>query len=57
MTGMETSSFVAFLRAVGLAIQEPLANFERVVQILIFKPFKVGDLIKGQELTGHVKNK
>jgi len=54
---METSSFVAFLRAVGLAIQEPLANFERVVQILIFKPFKVGDLIKGQELTGHVKNK
>jgi len=59
MLGIETTSFVAILGAaglaIGLALQGTLANFAGGVLILIFKPFKVGDLVEAQGHTGHVK--
>lgn len=57
--GVETTSFAAILAsvglAVGLALQGSLANFAGGVLILIFKPFKVGDWIEAQGLSGGVK--
>ncbi|WP_417362283.1 mechanosensitive ion channel family protein [Galbibacter sp.] len=57
--GVETTSFAAILAsaglAVGLALQGSLANFAGGVLILIFKPFKVGDFIEAQGLSGTVK--
>jgi len=59
MLGIETTSFVAILGAaglaVGLALQGSLANFAGGVLLLIFKPFRVGDLISAQGFTGHVE--
>ncbi|MDX2249297.1 MAG: mechanosensitive ion channel [Bacteroidia bacterium] len=56
--GIQTTSFVAILGAaglaVGLALQGSLGNFAGGVLILIFRPFKVGDLIEAQGYTGHV---
>ncbi len=58
MVGIETTSFVAILGAaglaVGLALQGSLSNFAGGVLILIFKPFKVGDLIEAQGQFGEV---
>lgn len=60
MIGIATTSFVAVLGAaglaIGLALQGSLANFAGGVLILIFKPFKVGDLIVTQGITGTVKS-
>lgn len=57
MVGVETTSFVAILGAaglaVGLALQGSLANFAGGVLILMFKPFRVGDLIEGAGHFGH----
>ncbi|MCP4442127.1 MAG: mechanosensitive ion channel [Aureispira sp.] len=57
--GMEVTSFVAILSAaafaVGMALQGSLANFAGGVLILVFKPFKVGDLVSAQGFTGNVK--
>ena len=59
IVGIETSSFVAVLGAaglaVGLALQGSLANFAGGVLILIFKPYRVGDLISAQGFTGVVE--
>ena len=59
MFGIETTSFVAVLGAaglaVGLALQGALQNFAGGVLILIFKPYKVGDLIEAQGEKGTVK--
>ncbi len=59
MVGIKTTSFVAILGAaglaVGLALQGTLANFAGGVMILLFKPFKVGDLIVSQGHLGVVK--
>lgn len=56
--GIETTSFAAVLAAaglaVGLALQGSLANFAGGVLIMIFKPFKIGDLIEGQGELGNV---
>lgn len=58
MLGVQTTSFVAILGAaglaVGLALQGSLGNFAGGVLILLFKPFKVGDLINAQDHLGHV---
>lgn len=55
---METTSFAATLAAaglaVGLALQESLYNSAGGVLIMIFKPFKIGDLIEGQGALGIV---
>lgn len=57
--GIATTSFVAIIGAaglaVGLALQGSLANFAGGVLILIFKPFRVGDLIAAQGFTGTVE--
>ncbi len=57
--GVETTSFAAILAAAGLAIgmalQGSLANFAGGVLIMIFKPFKIGDLIEAQGQLGIVK--
>lgn len=59
IVGIETSSFVAVLGAaglaIGLALQGSLANFAGGVLILIFKPYRVGDLISAQGFTGVVE--
>ena len=59
MIGIKTTSFIAVLGAaglgVGLALQGTLTNFAGGVMILLFKPFKVGDLIETQGHLGTVK--
>jgi small conductance mechanosensitive channel len=56
--GIETSSFVAILGAMGLAIglalQGSLSNFAGGMLIIIFKPFKYGDLIEAQGMIATV---
>jgi len=58
--GVETTSFAAILAAaglaIGLALQGSLANFAGGVLIMIFKPFKIGDLIEAQGELGVVKD-
>lgn len=50
--GVETSSFVAILGAMGLAVglslQGSLSNFAGGMLIILFKPFKIGDTIEAQ---------
>lgn len=57
--GMDVMSFVAIFSAaafaIGLALQGGLSNFAGGVMILLFKPFKVGDVISAQGFTGAVK--
>ncbi|MHA7056969.1 mechanosensitive ion channel family protein [Aquimarina sp. M1] len=57
--GVQTSSLVAILGAaglaIGLALQGSLANFAGGVLILFFKPFKIGDFIEAQGVSGTVK--
>lgn len=57
--GVEMTSFVAILGAVGLAIgmafSGTLSNFAGGVMILLFKPFKIGDYIETQGEEGTVK--
>lgn len=57
--GVEMTSFIAILGAaglaVGMALSGTLQNFAGGVMILIFKPFKVGDVIEAQGYTGGVK--
>ncbi len=57
--GIESTSLVAVLGAaslaVGLALQGSLANFAGGVLIMLFRPFKVGDVIQAQGELGTVK--
>lgn len=57
--GIETSSFVAVLGAAGLAIglslQGSLSNFAGGMLIIIFKPFRLGDTIEAQGVSGTVE--
>ncbi len=56
--GIETSSFVAVLGAAGLAVglslQGSLSNFAGGMLIILFKPFRVGDTIEAQGVSGSV---
>lgn len=58
--GIETTSFVAVLGAmglaVGLALQGSLGNFAGTVLILVFKPFRIGDVVEVGGVTGTVTN-
>lgn len=56
--GIETTSFVAIIGAaglaIGLALQGSLSHFASGVMLLIFKPYKVGDLVTIAGFTGEV---
>lgn len=56
--GIESSSFVAILGAAGLAVglslQGSLSNFAGGMLIILFKPFKLGDTIEAQGVSGTV---
>lgn len=58
MIGIETTSFIAAIGAaglaVGLALQGSLANFAGGVLILLFRPFRIGDWIEAQGVSGTV---
>jgi small conductance mechanosensitive channel len=57
--GFQTTSLAAILGAaglaIGLALQGSLANLAGGVLILMFKPFKVGDIITAATFTGKVQ--
>ena len=57
--GVETTSLVAIIGAaglaIGLALQGSLSNFAGGVLIIALKPFKVGDFIEAQGVSGTVK--
>lgn len=57
--GVETTSFVALLGAVGLAVgfalQGSLGNLAAGVMILLFRPFRVGDAIEAAGQAGAVQ--
>lgn len=56
--GVQTTSFVAVIGAaglaVGLALQGSLSNFASGVLLILFKPFKAGDVIKAGGEMGSV---
>lgn len=57
--GVATTSLVAIIGAagiaLGLALQGSLANFAAGILVLLFKPFRVGDVIEAQGRTGRVQ--
>ena len=57
--GVNVTTFAAVIAAaglaVGLALQGSLSNFAGGVLIMIFKPYKIGDLIEAQGELGVVK--
>jgi len=59
MVGIQTASIIAVLAAaglaVGLALQGTLANFAAGVMLLVFRPFRKGDLIEASGATGTVE--
>lgn len=58
MLGVATTSFIAVLGAaglaVGLALQGSLSNFAGGVLLILFKPYKVGDFVEMQGVSGTV---
>lgn len=58
MMGVKITAFAALLAgaglAVGAALNGSLGNFAGGVMMLVFKPFKVGDMIEAQDQTGVV---
>ena len=58
--GVETTSLVAIFAsaglAVGLALQGSLSNFAAGVMILIFRPFRLGDVVTAGGHTGGVED-
>ncbi|MFN3199649.1 MAG: mechanosensitive ion channel family protein [Bradymonadia bacterium] len=56
--GIETTSFAAVIGAaglaVGLAFQGTLSNLASGVMLLVFRPFKVGDVVTAGGVTGKV---
>lgn len=57
--GIDTSSFVALLAsvgvAIGMALSGTLQNFAGGVMILLLRPFRIGDYIQTQGIEGSVK--
>lgn len=59
MIGIDITSFAALMAgagvAIGAALNGSLGNLAGGVMMLVFKPFKVGDLIEAQNVIGTVK--
>lgn len=57
--GVETTSFAALLAsagvAIGMALSGNLQNFAGGLIVLLFRPFKVGDWIESQGISGTVR--
>lgn len=57
--GVDTTSFAALLAsagiAIGMALSGNLQNFAGGILILLLKPFKVGDFVEAQGVSGSVK--
>jgi len=57
--GINTSSFLTVIGAaglaVGLALKDSLSNFSAGTMLVLFRPFKIGDLITAAGVTGFVK--
>ncbi len=57
--GLQTTSLLAVFGAaglaIGLALKDSLGNFSSGVMIILFRPFKVGDLIEAGGATGVVE--
>ncbi len=57
--GVDTTSFFAILGAaglaIGLALKDSLGNFAAGVMIILFRPFKIDDLINAAGVTGVVE--
>jgi small conductance mechanosensitive channel len=57
--GIQTTSFIAVLGAaglaIGLALQGSLSNFAAGFLLIVFRPFKLGDLIEGAGVLGVVE--
>jgi small conductance mechanosensitive channel len=57
--GVETTSFAALLAAfgvaIGMAMSNNLSNLVGGILILMFKPYRVGDWIKKDDILGHVE--
>ncbi|MEO1009888.1 MAG: mechanosensitive ion channel family protein [Bacteroidota bacterium] len=57
--GVDVTTFAAVIAAaglaVGLALQGSLSNFAGGVLLMIFKPYRIGDLIEAQDTLGVVK--
>ena len=60
MLGVQTTSFIAILSAlslaVGLALQGNLGHFASGILLLTFRPFRVGDFVTADGYTGTVKD-
>lgn len=56
--GVDTTSLVALLGAaglaVGLALKDSLSNFSAGVMLILFRPFKVGDVVEVSGIIGSV---
>ncbi len=59
IVGIETTSFIALIGmaglAIGMALQGTLSHFAAGVMIMIFKPYRVGDLVNIQGQVGNVE--
>jgi len=57
--GIETTSFVAILGAIGLAVglafQSTLSNISSGVMIIIFRPFNIGDFVEAGGVAGIIE--
>jgi len=57
--GVDVTTFAAVIAAaglaVGMALQGSLANFAGGVLIMIFRPYRIGDIIEAQDILGEVK--
>lgn len=58
--GLDTTSLMAAFAAaglaVGLALKDSLSNFAAGVLLILFKPFKIGDVITAAGITGVVES-
>jgi small conductance mechanosensitive channel len=59
MFGVDTTSFAAVIAAmgfaVGMAMSGLLGNFAAGIMLLIFRPFKIGDVVSAGGVTGKVE--
>jgi len=57
--GIHTTSFIAIVGAaglaIGLALKDSLSNFASGVMLILFRPFKVGDVVTIGGVTGKVQ--